>query len=127
MAVYTLSWTGLMIIGILNGVLRVGTYGRFMPELRAHQLSCFTGILFFGLAVYFLHKIRSPESNSQALLIGAIWLVLTILFEFGFGHYIMHHPWEKLFQDYRIDLGRLWSLVLLWIFLAPLVMKLVNG
>jgi hypothetical protein len=110
-----------MVIAILNGALRVMYYQKYMPEIRAHQFSCFTGIFFFGLAVYGLHIIWPIESVNQALLIGFIWLGLTIVFEFGFGHYIMKHSWEKLLHDYRIDQGRLWSLVLLWILLSPMV------
>ena len=110
-----------MVIGILNGVLRVMTYQKRMPEIRAHQLSCLTGIIFFGLAVFILNRIRPIETAGQALLIGLIWFVLTILFEFGFGHFIMKHPWKKLFHDYRIDKGRLWLVVLVWVLVAPLV------
>lgn len=110
-----------MFIGILNGALRVMTYQKHMPEIRAHQLSCFTGIFFIGLAIYFIDRVWPMESSGQALLIGLIWTVLTILFEFGFGHYVMKHPWEKLVHDYRIDRGRLWVLVLFWILLVPQV------
>ncbi len=111
-----------MVIGILNGMLRVMGYQRYMPEIRAHQLSCFTGVLFLGLAVYFLNRIRPIDSASQAFLIGMSWFVLTVVFEFGFGHYIMKHPWKKLVHDYRIDKGRLWVVVLIWILIAPLFM-----
>jgi len=117
---YTIWWIGLMLIGILNGVLRVMGYQKYMPEIRAHQLSSLTGIIFLGLAVYLLDLARPIESSQQALLIGSIWLGMTVLFEFGFGHFIMKHPWKKLFHDYRLDRGRLWLLVLLWIFFAPL-------
>lgn len=118
---YSIWWLGLMVIGILNGTLRVMGYQKFMPEIRAHQLSCFTGILFFGIAVYVLNRAWPIDSLNQALIIGSIWLILTILFEFVFGHFVMKHSWEKLFHDYRIDKGRLWSLVLIWIFFAPSV------
>ena len=109
-----------MVIGILNGVLRVMTYQKKMPEIRAHQLSSFTGIFFFGVAVYLLNHAWPIESSKQAILIGLVWFGLTILFEFGFGHFIMKHPWKKLIHDYRIDKGRLWLLVVLWILFAPL-------
>ncbi len=117
--IYCLAWFGLMVIAILNGTLRVMGFQKLMTELRAHQVSCFTGILLFGIAVYLLNNIWPIESGKQAILIGFTWLVVTILFEFGFGHYIMNNSWEKLFHDYRIDKGRLWSLVLIWIFLSP--------
>ncbi len=118
---YTLAWFGLMVIAVLNGALRTLVYGKRMPELRAHQISCFTGIFLIGIAVYFLNKIWPLETGIQSLIIGLLWLVMTVLFEFGFGHYIMKHPWEKLFHDYRMDKGRLWILVLLWTAIVPYV------
>ena len=118
---YTLAWFGLMVIAVLNGALRTLVYGKRMPELRAHQISCFTGIFLIGIAVYFLNKIWPLETGIQSLIIGLLWLVMTVLFEFGFGHFIMKHPWEKLFHDYRMDKGRLWILVLLWTAIVPYV------
>jgi hypothetical protein len=119
--IYTLAWFGLMIVAILNGTLRTFGFAKVMPELRAHQLSCFTGILFIGLAVWLLGKKWAIGSKSEAILIGFIWLIMTILFEFGFGHFVMKHPWSRLLHDYRIDEGRLWILVLIWTAIVPFV------
>ena len=44
------------------------------------------------------------------------------IFEFLFGHYVGKHSWSRLFHDYNILEGRLWSLVLMAIALAPYVM-----
>lgn len=121
MTCYLIAWLGLMIIGILNGILRVKTYGRLMPELTAHQISCITAILFIGAAVVLLDHYLPFGSLQQAVLTGAIWFMLTIIFEFGFGHYIMKHPWKKLMHDYRIDKGRLWLIVLIWILAVPVI------
>ncbi|MEW6447103.1 MAG: hypothetical protein AB1426_03305, partial [Bacillota bacterium] len=53
--------------------------------------------------------------------IGLIWLVLTVAFEFGFGHFVMGHSWSRLLHDYNLLKGRLWVLVLLWVAIAPYV------
>jgi len=53
---------------------------------------------------------------------GLLWLGLTIIFEFVFGHYVFGNTWKVLFADYRIWQGRLWSLVLLSELIAPLTM-----
>jgi hypothetical protein len=55
----------------------------------------------------------------QSVYIGAAWLVFTILFEFIAGHYVFGNPWESLIRDYNLLEGRIWSLVLLTIFVAP--------
>jgi hypothetical protein len=62
-----------------------------------------------------------PESGGRALAMGVTWLVLTVAFEFLFGHYVAHHSWSRLLHDYNIVEGRIWLLVLVWITFAPLV------
>lgn len=116
---YTLAWVGLLVVAILNAALRESGYGKFVGELAAHQISTFTGIIFFGLCIWGLSKLWPLESPGQAIVIGTIWLVLTVAFEFLFGHYFMGHPWSKLLRDYNLLEGRLWVLILLWIGIAP--------
>lgn len=119
--IYLLAWIGLVIVAILNGALRVKGYSPYMSELAAHQLSTGIGLCFFSFIFWFLTGAYRLESSGLALGIGAMWLVLTILFEFVFGHFVIGHPWSKLFADYNIFKGRLWSLVLFWTFVGPYV------
>ncbi len=124
---YTLFWLAMPFIGIFNGTLREFTYKKYLGELCAHQISCFTGILFFGLFVWVLSLKWKIQSSSQALTIGLIWLTLTISFEFIFGHYVMATPWSRLFNDYNIFAGRLWILVLLFVVMAPYLFYRLNS
>lgn len=117
--IYTASWLGMVILAILNGAMREKVYGKFMGELTAHQLSTLAGIILFGVYIWILTGMFRIESSRQALLIGGIWLIMTTLFEFGFGHYVMGHPWNRLLHDYNILKGRVWSLMLIWTFVAP--------
>lgn len=118
---YVLAWIPMVFIGIINGVIREFTYGKYLSELRAHQLSTATGILLFSFYIGVLAYFWGFESLRQALMVGLIWLVLTIAFEFLFGHYIAGHPWSKLLSDYNIFAGRLWLLVLVWLVIAPIL------
>jgi hypothetical protein len=90
-----------------------------MPELLAHQVSTVVGIFLVGLAVVFLHRRWPISSYHQAVAIGVLWVAMTALFEFGFGHYVIGHSWERLLHDYNLAQGRVWSLFLLWLGLAP--------
>lgn len=121
LARYLLSWFALAAIAILNGTLRVTTYGKVVPELPAHQISTITGIFFTGIAVRVLSRRWPLESSRQAWTIGLAWLLLTIVFEFGFGHFIAGHTWAQLINDYNIAAGRVWSLFLVWILVMPFV------
>lgn len=108
-----------MFVAIANGVLRETTYGPDVDELTAHQISTATGIIFTGLAVWAFSRRRPLQSLTQAWVVGAWWLVLTLLFEFGFGHYVAGHSWQRLLQDYDLLAGRVWPVFLVWIAVLP--------
>lgn len=116
---YVLFWLVLMCLAIANGFIRETTYGSYLSELSAHQLSTLLGIGLFGLAVWLFSRWRSPASITQALHIGMIWLALTLGFEFLFGHFVAGHSWTRLVQDYDLLSGRVWLLFLVWIFFLP--------
>lgn len=118
---YLFVWFLLAIVAVLNGVLRQGTYGKVVSELGAHQISTVTAILSSGVLVWVAHRFWPIESTAQAWTIGACWLAMTVIFEFGFGHYVAGHSWARLFADYNIFEGRVWSLFLVWIAVMPFV------
>jgi hypothetical protein len=122
-------WLILAVVANLNGIGRNYGYGPFMSELSAHQLSCLTGAVLFGIVMYLFFKLTRAEfSGIDLFLIGSMWLIMTIAFEFLFGHYVIGHTWERLLQDYNLLEGRLWVLILLWTWLGPLVMgSLASG
>ena len=116
---YTLFWPVLVMVGILNGAVREFTYGRILSELHAHQLSTLTAILLCGVAVWIFARFFPVASIGSALVIGIIWLLLTIAFEFCFGRFIAGQSWTKLLADYNLPAGRVWPVFLAWIFLLP--------
>jgi hypothetical protein len=118
---YAFAWIVMVVIGILNGTLRDLGYGPYFSEPTAHQISTLTALIFFGLFIWYLTRRWHLDSGKQALTVGLIWLGLTILFEFIFGHYVMGNPWSWLLHDYDISKGRLWVLVLVWVAIAPYV------
>ncbi len=121
MGKYVIFWLPMVLIAIANGLLREWSYGNYISELRAHQLSTLTGIVLFGLYIWLILRWFPPASAGQALAIGLIWLGLTVAFEFVFGHYVAGHSWSRLGQDYNLAAGRVWVLVLVWLTVAPSV------
>lgn len=124
---YLLAWLPMIVIGILNGGLREMLFRKWLPELRAHQVSTVTGIVFFGLYIWFLTGRWPLASGAQAVAVGLLWLALTVAFEFLFGRYIGGHPWSRLLHDYDLRAGRLWPLVLLWLTIAPYLFYRLRG
>jgi hypothetical protein len=118
---YVIAWVPMVPIAIANGWIRETWYARHLGELRAHQVSTFTAVVLFGVYIWALTRIWPPKSSRQALFIGLVWLVLTLAFEFVFGHYVLGHPWSRLFHDYDLSAGRVWPAVLVWLGVAPYV------
>ncbi len=117
----------MLVLAILNGAIREKLYGQFMRELSAHQLWTLIGIILFGAYTWILTGVWRIESPKQALVIGGMWLIMTIIFEFIFGHYVMGHPWGKLFDDYNLLRGRVWVLVLIWTSVAPYIFNRIRS
>ncbi len=118
---YLAFWLILAVVAVANGILRQAGYGRHLSELAAHQLSTVTGILLTGGVVWILNRFWPIGSAKEAWIIGAGWFVMTVMFEFGFGHYVAGHSWSRLLADYNLLEGRVWSLFLIWIAMLPYV------
>ena len=113
-------WLGLVPIMVAHGIARELWMRPVLGELGAHQLSSILacGILIFA-AFAVLPWLGVVDAPRQQLYVGAVWLCLTVVFEFGFGHYVAHQSWGRLLGDYNLLSGRLWSLVLVTTLLAP--------
>ena len=123
---FTLAWIPMVFIAILNGAVRDLGYGKRMSELQSHQISTITALLLFGIYIFALTRLWRIDQN-QAIAVGLIWFVLTLSFEFLFGHYVAKHPWRRLLHDYNLFRGRVWSLVLVWMTVAPYLYYRIRG
>lgn len=113
-------WFIFAIVGILNGVFRELLVTPKVGEHAGHVISTVILVCVILVITYlFIKNLKISYTERELTLIGAFWLTLTILFEFVFGHYVVGHSWEKLIADYNILNGRVWSFVLLTIFIAP--------
>jgi hypothetical protein len=75
---------------------------------------------FFGFYIGFVINRFPPASFSQAILIGLLWVALTLIFEFGFSRYC-GSSWPQLLEDYNLIKGRIWILILLCLAIAPYI------
>ena len=126
LAKYFLLWFPMVIIAIINGIIRQLFFTNYADELGSHQLSVISGITFFAIYIWFITGKWKLESAHMAIKIGLMWLVMTVIFEFIFGHYVMGNSWEKLLHDYNLLEGRLWVVVLIWTTISPYVFYLIR-
>jgi hypothetical protein len=118
---YVLAWIPMLVIAVANGVLRQVTFAKVMPELRAHQLSTLIGSVLLGAFIWLVIRAWPPSSGGQALLIGLVWMLLTVAFEFFMGLVLAHRPLSQVLHDYNLLAGRVWVLLLIWLAAAPWV------
>ena len=118
---YFLAWFPMLVLAVANGTLRQATFAKIMPELRAHQLSTLVGALVIGAFIWFVIRVWPPASNREALIVGVMWLALTVAFEFFMGLVLAKRPMAQVLADYNVLAGRVWPFFLIWLALAPLL------
>lgn len=116
-------WLLLAALAIANGALRVKILQPRAGDAAAHVMASLVFVAVIAVVAGLTARWMVPSLASGPLWgAGASWLGMTILFEFGFGHWVMHHPWSRLLHDYDLRAGRIWTLVLLATLVAPAVM-----
>lgn len=117
-------WVLFIPVAIINGAVRNFVYAPYTGELFAHQISTVIAIIvFISLAFLILAREFISLNRKMLLVSGSVWVFSTILFEFGFGHFIMGHPWSRLLMDYDFTKGRVWGLFLLAMFFSPFIIN----
>lgn len=114
-------WFAFMVLAILNGVARNALLTPRVGEQSAHVASTIT----LCAAILALTWLAIPwigtSTTGAAIGVGALWLSLTVAFEFLAGHFAFGHSWEKLLADYDLSRGRVWVLVLIATAAAPVL------
>ena len=111
-------WLGILGLAAVNGALRDLVVAPRVGDTVARALS--TVILCALILLVARSTIRwiGPRTARAALGIGGLWFVLTLVFEFGSGLYA-GRTWAVMLEDYDVLRGRLWVLVPVVTFLAP--------
>ncbi|GIK59467.1 MAG: hypothetical protein HND39_06505 [Ignavibacteriota bacterium] len=114
-------WFILTISAIIVATFRVNVLLPQFGEQTAHQIGTILFLIVQFIIIYFFIKKMKVKETKTLLGVGLFWVVITIIFEFLFGHYVMGNSWQKLFADYNLLDGRLWVLVLINNLSAPLI------
>ena len=123
-----LVWLGLFVVAFVNGALREVLIKRVVAEPMAHHLSALTAVVLLSAYTCAVWPRTAIESWRQALLVGALWFVLTVLTEtFVLNRWTSNMTWDEIVRSYDVMRGELWPLVLLFIGALPAMMFGVRG
>jgi hypothetical protein len=120
---WTAAWLGGTVLAIGNGVAREVLYADRVGDLAAHQISTATFLALFAAYFAALERRWPIATTRRAVEIGATWVLLTVGFEFGFGHWVDGKSWSELLENYDLASGHLFVLVLLWVGVGPAVVR----
>jgi hypothetical protein len=122
-----LLWFVLMVLAILNGTVRLKLIIPYTGLTAGLAISTVMLCGLILLAAWAGIRWVGPTSASQAWSIGLLWLIMTLGFEFGAGHFLFRKPWSELLMDYDFTQGRIWVLVPIATAMAPWWMAKVRG
>ena len=121
------AWGLILCLAVANGALREAI---LIPSLGRSSGLVLSGVLLClcvaAVACAFV-RIKPDTTVTQSILVGALWLCLTLVFEFSFGRYFQHKSWSELLAAYTFKDGNLWLIVLLVTLIAPYVATLVQA
>jgi hypothetical protein len=114
-------WLCIILVEVLHGIARTMFLAPAVGDFRARQVAVFTGsFLILVVATAFIRWIR-PAHDGEAVYVGLVWLVLTLVFEIAFGRYVAHAPWSRIASDYDLLHGGLLPIGMLVLTAAPLI------
>jgi hypothetical protein len=120
-------WLVLISAEIVHGIARGILLRPYVGDLRARQIGVFSGsVIFFAIALAFVRWIGATRA-SQLVRVGALWLVLTTVFEVCFGRFVLGYSWERIRSDYDPSEGGLLPVGLVLLALSPYVAGKVRG
>jgi len=120
-------WFILLVLAIANGTFRAAVLIPRVGERAGHIISTVLLSILILLTAWLTIEWIHPATFYAAVLVGIVWLGLTVLFEFGAGHFVFHQPWERLIADYDLTKGRIWVLVLIVTVKAPALAAWARG
>ncbi len=123
LAVWSILIAAEIVHGIVRGIFLVPLVGEF----RSNQIGVFTGsLIILVIAVVFVRWVGATHPT-QLLMVGFLWLALTLTFEILFGRFVVGASWERLAADYNVLKGGLLPFGMLVLLMSPLIAWKVRG
>jgi hypothetical protein len=120
-------WLLVMAVEFVHGTLRWIFLRPHVGDFRSGQIGVFTGSLLFLLVVYFCEPRMKLRGLGDCLRVGALWVGLTVAFEWSFGHYVMGRSWESIGMEYNLLRGGLMLVGLAIFAISPWIAWRLRG
>jgi len=115
------AWVVLIGVEFIHGACRSIFLVPRIGDFRSRQVGVFIGSLLIVAVACLTVRWIGARSPGALIRVGLFWLVLTVSFELGFGHYVFGRSWDYLASDYDILKGGLLPFGLVVLVFSPLV------
>ena len=120
-------WLVIVIAAIFNGAIREKLLIPFIGSYISLPLSGITLSALVFIITYVAIPIFGNVKSGVYLLVGVFWILLTLAFEYLFGHYVMGTPWHEINQVFTLLNGNLFIIVLIVTALSPWAAARLRG
>jgi hypothetical protein len=120
-------WLAILVVAVLNGAMRERVLA---PRFGIRNGQIASGVLLTS-AIFAASLAAAPWygslSSTGYWAIGLGWVLLTLVFEFGFGRLVQKRPWRDLLTAYTFKDGNIWPVVLAATLVSPWVAAGLRG
>ncbi len=120
-------WLIIILTETLHGMGRTIFLEPYLGDFQVRQISVFTGSFLILIIVIFSINWLKATKQTQLIIVGIFWLILTVSFEIILGRFILNYSWARITSDYQINQGGLLPFGLLFLLLSPLIATKIRG
>jgi len=120
-------WFVIAFLAIANGLFRESFLVPNFGQSMALPVSGMLLSLIVFIVTYLSFPLFGKHNTAAYFLIGLQWVLMTLLFEVFFGHYMMGKSWSEILQLFNIMKGNLFSIVLIVSLFSPLLVAKIKG
>jgi len=115
-------WLLIIVAETIHGIARTLLLEPLIGDFRARQVSIFTGAAMIVVITFVFVRWIKGSGALDFILIGTMWVILTVGFEILLGRLMLDISWERIASDYNLFQGGLMLLGLVVMLLVPITM-----
>jgi len=120
-------WLVMVIAAIANGIFREKVLNKTLGDAKALPISGVILAMLIAGVIYQAVDLFVSDSFTVYLWIGISWVSLTLIFEYGFGHFVRGMKLSEINKVFHINKGNLFILVLLITLISPVIFAYAKG
>ncbi len=120
-------WLVIVAVAIANGVFREKVLVPLIGADFSLPLSGVLLIILIFLVALLSVSIIGPSEQKEYILVGVVWAIFTLSFEFLFGYFVVGKSWQEMLGVFNIMKGDLFIVILFATAVSPWLAAKTRG